>query len=109
LLVDYSVAQLLEVQLHTGRTHQIRVHFSAVKHPLVGDHLYGAASNIRVGKHEMPLLGRQFLHAAQLRFPHPRSGEWILARAPLPADLANYLHELGKATAAAGRVPDAYL
>jgi 23S rRNA pseudouridine1911/1915/1917 synthase len=93
-LAEYSAATLVEVQLHTGRTHQIRVHFSATKHPLVGDTLYGAAGQLRVGKIELPVLGRQFLHAAKLGFPHPRTGQWIEARASLPQDLRQFLANL---------------
>jgi 23S rRNA pseudouridine1911/1915/1917 synthase len=93
-LAEYSAATLIEVQLHTGRTHQIRVHFSATKHPLVGDTLYGAARQLLVGKTELPVLGRQFLHAAKLGFPHPRTGQWIEARAPLPPDLRQFLENL---------------
>ena len=93
-LAEYSAATLIEVQLHTGRTHQIRVHFSATKHPLVGDTLYGAARQLRVGKSELPALGRQFLHAAKLGFPHPRTGQWIEARAPLAQDLRQFLENL---------------
>jgi 23S rRNA pseudouridine1911/1915/1917 synthase len=99
-LVEYSAATLVEVQLHTGRTHQIRVHFSATKHPLVGDTLYGAARQLRVGKSELPALGRQFLHAAKLGFPHPRTGQWIEARAPLPQDLRQFLENLAAAEGA---------
>ncbi len=91
-LAELAPATLLEVQLHTGRTHQIRVHFSAVKHPLVGDSLYGAAPKLNVGNTELPVLGRQFLHAAKLGFPHPRTGQWIEARAPLPQDLRDFLN-----------------
>jgi 23S rRNA pseudouridine1911/1915/1917 synthase len=103
-LANFSVATLLDVQLYTGRTHQIRVHFSAIKHPLVGDTLYGAAPHLFVGKVQLPDLGRQFLHAARLGFPHPRTGTWVEARAPLPQDLRAYLRYLA---AADGRVLDA--
>ena len=85
---------LLEVQLHTGRTHQIRVHFSALKHPVVGDTLYGAAANLRAGKMTLPSLGRNFLHAAKLGFAQPCTGAWIEVRAPLPAELREFLHRL---------------
>jgi 23S rRNA pseudouridine1911/1915/1917 synthase len=97
-LADFGPATLLEVQLHTGRTHQIRVHFSAMKHPLVGDVLYGASSQLHAGKTELPPLGRQFLHAAKLRFPHPRNGKWVEARAPLAPDLRDFLANLAAAT-----------
>lgn len=96
-LTEFKSASLLEVQLHTGRTHQIRVHFFAVRHPLVGDTLYGAAPQLTEGHTEPPVLGRQFLHAARLAFPHPRTGQWIEARAPLPQDLRDYLSALAAA------------
>jgi len=70
----------LEATLETGRTHQIRAHFAAIGHPLVGDATYGGAE--RYG------LGRQFLHAHRLAFAHPASGEAISFRSELPADLA---------------------
>jgi 23S rRNA pseudouridine1911/1915/1917 synthase len=96
---------LLEVQLHTGRTHQIRVHFSALKHPVVGDTLYGAARELgvsvssgRVGaaakQVTLPSLGRNFLHAAKLGFVQPRTGAWIEVRAALPGELRDYLRKL---------------
>ncbi len=85
---------LVEVQLHTGRTHQIRVHFSALKHPVVGDTLYGAASQLRVGKGVMPKLERNFLHAARLGFAQPRTDAWIEVRADLPAELYDFLKRL---------------
>jgi 23S rRNA pseudouridine1911/1915/1917 synthase len=85
---------LLEVQLHTGRTHQIRVHFSALKHPVVGDTLYGAAGEMRIGKVTLPSLGRNFLHAAKLGFARPWTGAWIEVRAALPGELRDYLKKL---------------
>jgi len=97
-LVEFGLATLLEVQLHTGRTHQIRVHFSAVKHPLVGDSLYGAARELFVGDSKIPATHRQFLHAAKLGFPHPRTAQWIESRAPLAQDLRQYLDALAAAT-----------
>jgi 23S rRNA pseudouridine1911/1915/1917 synthase len=87
-------ATLVEVQLHTGRTHQIRVHFSALKHPVVGDTLYGAYANLCIGKTMLPELHRNFLHAAKLGFAQPRSGAWIEVRAPLPAALYDFLKQL---------------
>jgi 23S rRNA pseudouridine1911/1915/1917 synthase len=97
-LAELGPATLVEVQLHTGRTHQIRVHFSALKHPLVGDTLYGASSHLRAAQTAMPALGRQFLHSATLGFPHPRTGAWIEAHAPLAPDLRDYLDRLAAAT-----------
>ncbi|MGN6274337.1 MAG: RluA family pseudouridine synthase [Solirubrobacterales bacterium] len=70
----------LEVRLETGRTHQIRVHFAAIGHPLAGDVTYGGAE--RYG------LTRQFLHAHRLAFRHPGTGEQLEFTSPLPTDLA---------------------
>lgn len=74
---------LIEAQLETGRTHQIRVHLAAIRHPVVGDNVYGRA--------QPPLPPRQFLHAAHLELAHPTTGEWLVFDAPLPADLAEFL------------------
>lgn len=105
-LAEVDGTTLVEVQLHTGRTHQIRVHFSAVKHPVAGDTLYGAAQEIRIGsasatgakrgrvERKMPPLNRNFLHAAKLGFAQPRSGEWIEVKAPLPEELKTFLKML---------------
>ena len=93
-LASVNNATLVEVQLHTGRTHQIRVHFSALKHPVVGDTPYGAAANLRIGKVTLPKLGRIFLHAARLGFAQPRTGAWLEVRAPLPSELRDFLKQL---------------
>jgi len=103
---ELGSATLLEVRLHTGRTHQIRAHFAAVKHPLVGDRLYGAAAYLRIGKTVMPALGRQFLHSATLGFPHPRTGAWIETDAPLVPDLRDYLDRLAAATGLSVHFPE---
>ncbi|HKV61181.1 MAG TPA: RluA family pseudouridine synthase [Candidatus Acidoferrum sp.] len=97
MLASIDKTSLVEVQLHTGRTHQIRVHFSALKHPVVGDSLYGAARELRVGRLDLPPLERNFLHAAKLGFTQPRSGAWIEIRAPLPLELRTYLKALCEA------------
>jgi 23S rRNA pseudouridine1911/1915/1917 synthase len=73
---------LLRVRLETGRTHQIRVHLAAIGLPVVGDPVYGVPE---------PGLGRQFLHASSLAFPHPVSGERVEASSPLPEDLQESL------------------
>lgn len=108
-LAEVDGTTLVEVQLHTGRTHQIRVHFSAIAHPVVGDTLYGAASQIRVGagngrrasnerdRLTMPPLGRNFLHAARLGFSQPRTGVWVEVRAPLPVELHEFVKKLAEA------------
>jgi 23S rRNA pseudouridine1911/1915/1917 synthase len=88
---------LLEVQLHTGRTHQIRVHFSALRHPVVGDTLYGAAGQLHIGRTTLPSLGRNFLHAAKIAFAQPRTGQPIHLTAPLPRELRAYLQKLCEA------------
>jgi len=97
VLTRIDATSLLEVQLHTGRTHQIRVHFSALRHPVVGDTLYGATAQLRVGKTVLSPLTRNFLHAAKLGFTQPRTGTWIDLRAPLPSDLRDYLRQLANA------------
>jgi 23S rRNA pseudouridine1911/1915/1917 synthase len=80
-------ASLLEIKLETGRTHQIRVHMAALRHPCVGDLAYGADPTLalRVG------LTRQWLHAAQLGFDHPRDGRRVTFTSPYPADLEHAL------------------
>jgi 23S rRNA pseudouridine1911/1915/1917 synthase len=88
---------LVEVQLHTGRTHQIRVHFAALKYPVVGDTLYGAAKQLEAGKAMLPALGRNFLHAARIGFAQPRTGSWIEVRAALPSELRAFLEQLAAA------------
>src|SRR6202166_764588 len=108
-LINIDATSLLEVQLHTGRTHQIRVHFSALKHPVVGDTLYGAAAQLRVGDIALPPLGRNFLHAAKLAFRQPRSGAWVEVRAPLPGKLREFLRELATVSRADPGVIDAAL
>jgi len=107
-LAEVDGTTLVEVQLYTGRTHQIRVHFSAIAHPVVGDTLYGAASQIHVDagtgrgasndreRITMPALGRNFLHAARLGFSQPRTGAWIEVRAPLPGELREFLRKLSE-------------
>jgi 23S rRNA pseudouridine1911/1915/1917 synthase len=89
---------LVEADIHTGRTHQIRVHFSALGCPVVGDTVYGAPREERVGKNSMPPLGRNFLHAARLAFEHPRTGQRLEFRAALPPGLVDYLRALARST-----------
>jgi 23S rRNA pseudouridine1911/1915/1917 synthase len=86
-LEAHRFASLLEIKLETGRTHQIRVHMSALHHPCVGDLTYGADPVLaaRVG------LDRQWLHAYGLGFEHPTAGEWVSFVAPYPDDLVHAL------------------
>ncbi|HZE67499.1 MAG TPA: RluA family pseudouridine synthase [Sporichthyaceae bacterium] len=90
-LEAFPHASLLSIRLETGRTHQIRVHMSALRHPCVGDVTYGADPTLsaRLG------LSRQWLHAVSLSFAHPDSGEWVSFASDYPADLANALVTVG--------------
>ncbi|MBI1737986.1 MAG: RluA family pseudouridine synthase [Acidobacteria bacterium] len=102
---DWKVLARLEsftlvlVRIHTGRTHQIRVHFSALGHPVVGDTLYGAPRQVRVPRNASapPPLGRNFLHAARISFEHPRTGKRVTLAAPLPPELGQFARELSRA------------
>lgn len=89
-LEAFRYASLVEIRLETGRTHQIRVHMSAVRHPCVGDLTYGADPTLarRLG------LTRQWLHAVRLGFEHPGSGDQVMFESDYPADLAAALAEL---------------
>jgi|SRR5690242_1257254 23S rRNA pseudouridine1911/1915/1917 synthase len=100
---------LVEAEPRTGRTHQIRAHFAAAGHPLVGDTLYGASRQVRLGRATPKLFGRVFLHAACLRFTHPRTGMTIEARAPLDSGLREYLNEFAQAAGIEARRVDAAL
>jgi 23S rRNA pseudouridine1911/1915/1917 synthase len=86
-LEAFPSASLVEVVLETGRTHQIRVHFSAFRHPLVGDTMYGADPKLAAKVH----LDRQWLHAKKLSFVHPTKGETVEFESEYPADLAKAL------------------
>jgi 23S rRNA pseudouridine1911/1915/1917 synthase len=88
------IASLLELELETGRTHQIRVHLAHVGHPLLGDMTYGAgfkasARNLAPeAQAALEALGRQALHAGELAFVHPVTGKRLRFKSPLPADMA---------------------
>ena len=85
LLHDLKGYALLEVELFTGRTHQIRTHLAHIGHPILHDWLYGE----RLAEDDplAPFLSRQALHAACLGFQHPTTREWLSFDAPLPADI----------------------
>ena len=87
---------LLEAEPHTGRTHQLRVHFAHLHHPVVGDRMYGAPGKVRIGSAERATLDRNFLHAAQIEFAHPRTGAAMSFTSPLPPRLAAFLDLLEK-------------
>src|SRR5215210_1753747 len=94
----YDRLTLLDVQIKTGRTHQIRVHLAWIKHPVVGDETYGGGRDKTIAdpslRARVRALGRQFLHAERLGFHHPSTGEWLGFNAPLPPELAEFLEEL---------------
>jgi 23S rRNA pseudouridine1911/1915/1917 synthase len=100
---------LVKVRIETGRTHQIRVHMASIGHPVVGDTLYGGSGHLtdqeaaqaatskaarRRAEPDRLRLGRNFLHAARLEFPHPRTGKLLELEAPLPAELEEFLSRL---------------
>jgi 23S rRNA pseudouridine1911/1915/1917 synthase len=90
VLQRFAHHTLLLLQLETGRTHQIRVHLKAIGHPVIGDPVYGSARGS--ASRRVPLK-RQFLHAYQLRFQHPITGEMLELEAPLPDDLQAVLDQ----------------
>lgn len=89
----YRGVSMVKIELETGRTHQIRVHFSALHHPLVGDTTYGADPVLAKSLQ----MSRPWLHAAELRFAHPVTGEALNFHAPYPADLTRSLALLSDA------------
>jgi len=107
----YGRFALLDVQIETGRTHQIRVHMASLGHPVVGDTLYGAPKELKPANRSLQksgartalvsdvspsvlTLGRNFLHAAAISFRQPRTGESLDLAAPLPEELARFLERL---------------
>jgi len=86
----FPAASLLEIHLETGRTHQIRVHLSALRHPCVGDLTYGADPTLAAKLD----LHRQWLHAVRLSFEHPSTGQTVTFESPYPPDLEHALELL---------------
>lgn len=86
---EFADASVVEVEILTGRSHQIRAHFAEIGHPLLGDVRYGGP-RFRQGR-EIP---RQMLHSWRLELPHPVWGETLVLQAPLPTDMEQLLHEL---------------
>ncbi len=110
---DYKVIEtfrqysLVEAQIHTGRTHQIRVHFKYIGHPLVVDELYGKSDAFYVSKikrkykknnfeEEQPIMSRSTLHSRRLEFEHPITGKPMVFEADLPKDFRAVLNQLRK-------------
>src|SRR5580692_2273501 len=106
LATRFGKFTLVRVRIETGRTHQIRVHMASIGHPVVGDTLYGGAGQLtdqvaaqaaqskaarRKADPERLRLGRNFLHAAKLEFPHPKTGKLLQLEAPLPVELESFL------------------
>lgn len=112
----FGVAELLRLELHSGRTHQIRVHLEHIGHPVVGDPVYGGGGSRRISgtpRRAAETLERatprQALHAAALAFRHPASGEALEFRSEWPADLRPALHALGAVDLVARPDPLGYL
>ena len=106
-MTDYRVLErfrahcLLQVKLHSGRTHQIRVHMAHIRHPVVGDPLYGGRLQIPAGcsdalREALRSFRRQALHAFRLGFEHPVTGAWVEWEAPMPDDMEQLLSVLRK-------------
>jgi 23S rRNA pseudouridine1911/1915/1917 synthase len=113
LATRFGKFTLVRVRIETGRTHQIRVHMASIGHPVVGDTLYGAAGQLtdqealkatpsraarRKAEPEKLRLGRNFLHAAELEFAHPRTDRPIALTAPMPGELEEFLERLERST-----------
>jgi len=92
---DYGKFTLLAVKIDTGRTHQIRVHMASLGHPVVGDTLYGAPREIVSRSGARLFLPRNFLHAAELQFTHPGTGNALSFASPIPEQLSDFLQKLG--------------
>jgi 23S rRNA pseudouridine1911/1915/1917 synthase len=98
VLERLNSATFVEAQIHTGRTHQVRVHFQFIGHPLVGDETYGARQNARLKELTHYAAPRVMLHARELSFIHPRTEEQMTFEAPLPKDFREalkFLHVQG--------------
>jgi 23S rRNA pseudouridine1911/1915/1917 synthase len=98
----FDGAALLRVRIHTGRTHQIRVHLASLGHPVVGDRSYGGtrepSSRRAAAREVLSSIARPALHAARLAFTHPATGQRLQLEAPLPPDVAGLLERLRAAS-----------
>lgn len=116
VVARFAVADLLRLELHTGRTHQIRVHLAHIGHPVIGDPVYGLGGSRRIGGAGRPLADRveratprQALHAAALAFRHPATRELLEFQADWPADLVPALGLLSDSELVAQSNPLRYL
>ena len=96
VLKRFGSSTLIEVRLGTGRTHQIRVHFASVGHPVLGDRTYGKKTEIETEKKKKIFFPRQMLHAELLGFTHPATGEYMEFTSPLPEDMTQKVKELSQ-------------
>ena len=94
VLKRFGNATLVEVRLGTGRTHQIRVHFASIGHPLLGDRTYGKKVEIEAKTRKIILFPRQMLHAELLGFTHPATGAYLEFSSPVPEDMAERINDL---------------
>lgn len=97
VIARFDAATLIEAKLGTGRTHQIRVHFSAIGHPVLGDKTYGKKVEVEVkveGKRKKIIFPRQMLHAETLGFIHPATKEYLEFSSPLPEDIEECIKKL---------------
>jgi 23S rRNA pseudouridine1911/1915/1917 synthase len=103
----FDGAALVRVRIHTGRTHQIRVHLASIGHPVAGDAVYGGTrmppSRRAASRQALAGLARPALHAARLSFTHPATGGRLTFRSPLPGDVEDVLDRLREALVAPGR------
>lgn len=92
IIKKFDKASLIEATLHTGRTHQIRLHLKYLGHPILGDNVYGTKPSKNFS--ESLRIGRLMLHSKQLGFPHPKTGNWREFESTIPADFQEVIEEL---------------
>ncbi|RJQ44093.1 MAG: RluA family pseudouridine synthase [Nitrospiraceae bacterium] len=92
----FPSATLVKVKILTGRTHQIRVHFASIGHPVLGDRTYGRKVDVAVEGRKKIVFPRQMLHAYSLKLKHPEDGRLLEFSAPMPGDMEGVIRELGK-------------
>ncbi|GBE05406.1 MAG TPA: RluA family pseudouridine synthase [Nitrospirae bacterium] len=95
VIKKFGPAVMAKIRIITGRTHQIRVHFAATGHPVLGDRTYGKKNTLKVGQKTVRF-SRQMLHAQSLRFKHPGNNKMINLTAPIPQDMKTAIEELSE-------------